>query len=41
MNVVYRTVQRAAQIFTQLDRRLKSLDKKERSSEVIGYEGRR
>ena len=39
MNLVNRTGQRLTQIFTQLDRRLKSLDKKEKSSEVIGHEG--
>ena len=35
MNLVNRTGQRLAQLFTQIDRRLKSLDKKE----VIGHEG--
>ena len=38
MNLVNKTVQRATQIFTELDRRLKSLDKKEKSSEVIGHD---
>ena len=39
MNLVKRTGQRLTQVFTQFDRRLKSLDKKEMSSEVIGQEG--
>ena len=39
MNLVNRTGQRLTQLFNQLDRRLKSQDKKERSSEVIGHEG--
>ena len=38
MNLVNRTVKRATQIFTVLERRLKSLDKKEKSSEVRGHD---
>ena len=40
MNLVNRTGQRLTQLFTQLDRRLKLLDEKEKSSEVMGQEGR-
>ena len=38
MNLVNKAGQRLTQLFTQLDRRLKSQDKK-KSSEVIGHEG--
>ena len=39
MNLVNRAGKRLTQLFTQLDRRLKSQDKKEKSLEVIGHEG--
>ena len=39
MNWVNKAGKRLTQLFTQLDRRLKSQDKNEKSSEVIGHEG--